>query len=143
MNAIRKTKGSVTFENKSHLSPTPLVMPVLRSIAGIMMLIGLTTTVGAQDKNQAAGAKVYNKWCAPCHDPGVDHPGTLALTAKYAGVKPPVIKEWTDLPPAVTRQFVRHGVSIMPFFRKTEISDTDLDNLASYLARNTPGSGGH
>ena len=101
----------------------------------LFSLILLAATAAAQD--QARGEAVYNKWCAPCHDPGVNHPGTLALSAKYAGVKSPVIKEWTDLLPAVTRTFVRNGVSIMPFFRKTEISDADLDALADYLARNT------
>jgi hypothetical protein len=30
---------------------------------------------------------------------------------------------------------VRHGVSIMPPFRKTEVSDTDLAALTAYLAR--------
>jgi mono/diheme cytochrome c family protein len=33
---------------------------------------------------------------------------------------------------------VRHGISVMPQFRKTEISDQELDALAAYLARNTP-----
>jgi hypothetical protein len=36
----------------------------------------------------------------------------------------------------VTKAFVRKGVSVMPFFRKTEIGDADLDALAAYLARN-------
>ncbi len=30
---------------------------------------------------------------------------------------------------------MRHGVSIMPFFRKTEISDADLDAIGAYLSR--------
>jgi (+)-pinoresinol hydroxylase len=112
----------------------------LQQIAGILTLIGLATTVTAQDQNLAAGEAVYNKWCAPCHAAGTAHPGTLALAAKYAGVKSPVLEEWTDLPPVLTKTFVRNGVSIMPFFRKTEISDADLDALAAYLARNTPGA---
>ena len=36
----------------------------------------------------------------------------------------------TDLVKAV----VRTGVSVMPFFRKTEVSDADLNALAAYLA---------
>jgi (+)-pinoresinol hydroxylase len=86
----------------------------------------------------AAGRAVYKKWCAPCHDPGVIHPGTNALTAKYQGVKSGVLLEWTDLPPPLVRQLVRNGISVMPQFRKTEISDADLDALAKFLARNTP-----
>ena len=106
-------------------------------IIGLIIFIALAATAVAQDQNQAMGEAVYNKWCAPCHDAGVNHPGTLALSAKYAGVKSAVIKEWTDLPPAVTKTFVRQGISIMPFFRKTEIPDADLNALADYLARNT------
>jgi (+)-pinoresinol hydroxylase len=37
------------------------------------------------------------------------------------------------------KTIVRQGVSFMPQFRKTEISDADLDALAVYLARgNSP-----
>jgi mono/diheme cytochrome c family protein len=86
----------------------------------------------------AAGRMVYAKWCAPCHDPGVAHPGTNALTVKYKGVKSGVLLEWRDLPPATVKALVRHGISVMPQFRKTEISDAELDALAAYLARNTP-----
>lgn len=91
----------------------------------------------AQQGNNAEGMRVYEKWCAPCHDPGIDHPGTLALTAKYAGAKSGILLEWTDLRPEITRSFVRTGISVMPFFRKTEISDAELEALAAYLARNT------
>jgi mono/diheme cytochrome c family protein len=86
----------------------------------------------------AAGRAVYTKWCAPCHDPGVMHPGTNALTVKYKGVKPGVLLQWTDLPPAAVKYVVRHGISVMPQFRKTEISDADLDALAKFLSRNSP-----
>ena len=65
-------------------------------------------------------------------------PGTVALQTKYKGAKPGLLSERTDLIPPVTKSFVRKGVSIMPFFRKTEISDADLDALAAYLARNHP-----
>jgi (+)-pinoresinol hydroxylase len=86
---------------------------------------------------QVQGRAVYEKWCAPCHDPGVTHPGTHALTVKYQGVKSGVLLEWTDLPPAMVKVLVRHGISVMPQFRKTEISDADLDALAAFLSRNT------
>jgi mono/diheme cytochrome c family protein len=106
--------------------------------AGIFFLL-FASFAAAQDGGHADGMRVYNKWCAPCHAPGIEHPGTLALTTKYAGVKSGVLLEWTDLRPEVTRAFVRTGISVMPFFRKTEISDAELDALAAYLSRNTPG----
>ena len=99
----------------------------------------LTAFASAQDLTgpQTQGRVVYAKWCAPCHDPGVSHPGTNALAAKYKGIKSAVLLEWTDLPAPLVKVLVRHGISVMPQFRKTEISDADLDALAAYLSRNT------
>jgi mono/diheme cytochrome c family protein len=87
---------------------------------------------------QARGQQVYERWCAPCHDPGSEHPGTLAIGVKYEGARPASILDWTDLAPETTRLVVRSGMYSMPFFRETEISDAELDDLAAYLARNTP-----
>jgi (+)-pinoresinol hydroxylase len=95
---------------------------------------------GADEATVQKGQKVYEYWCATCHGPG-NLPGTVALQAKYNGAKPALLSERTDLIPAVTKTFVRHGVSIMPFFRKTEISDADLDALAAYIARNNKAPG--
>ncbi|HET9359279.1 MAG TPA: cytochrome c [Vicinamibacterales bacterium] len=80
------------------------------------------------------GKAVYNEWCAACHDPGPRHPGTQALDALYRGKKPGALEQRTDLVPTLTETFVRRGVSVMPPFRKTEISDADLAALAAYLA---------
>jgi len=99
-------------------------------VAGLM----ISGTVRAQDVEH--GREVYRKWCAPCHAPGPEHhPGTEALAAKYKGGKPAALEERTDLTVEFTKQMVRNGVSIMPFFRKTEISDADLDALAAFLAK--------
>jgi mono/diheme cytochrome c family protein len=88
------------------------------------------------DAKLQKGHAVFQYWCAPCHAPGPGHPGTQALAAKYAdGSIPAVLEERTDLTPELTATFVRGGVSIMPPFRKTEITDADLDALAAYLAR--------
>jgi mono/diheme cytochrome c family protein len=105
------------------------------ALAGLTM--GTAQATGPSDP-YAPGRAVYTKWCAPCHDPGVIHPGTNALTVKYQGVKSGVLLEWKDLPPELVRHLVRNGISVMPQFRKTEISDADLDALAKFLARNTP-----
>jgi hypothetical protein len=61
--------------------------------------------------------------------------GTQALEAKYKGSKPALLEERTDLTPELVRFYVRHGSGVMPFFRKTEVSDADLDALAAYLSR--------
>lgn len=104
---------------------------------GLLCLIAVHA-FAADDANAAAiqkGKQVYEYWCATCH--GTNLPGTVALQTKYNGAKPALLADRTDLLPAVTKSFVRKGVTIMPFFRKTEISDADLDALAAYLARNS------
>lgn len=61
-------------------------------------------------------------------------PGTDALAAKYRGAVPALLEQRTDLTVESVTYVVRHGVSIMPFFRKTEISDSQLEDLAAYLS---------
>jgi mono/diheme cytochrome c family protein len=81
------------------------------------------------------GNELYQYWCATCHGRGPGQPGTTALAAKYKGALPGLLEERTDLSLQSIRFNVRRGTSIMPFFRKTEISDADLEAIAGYLAR--------
>ncbi len=90
---------------------------------------------GSGEAKVQHGSQVFQKWCAPCHAPGPLHPGTQALEAKYKGAQPGPLEQRRDLTPALVKTFVRNGVSIMAPFRKTEISDDDLDALAAYLSR--------
>ena len=86
----------------------------------------------------ARGKAVFTEWCAGCHAPGPRRPGTQALDALYKGKKPGALEQRTDLVPQLTQTFVRKGVSVMPPFRKTEITDAQLADLAAYLAPKTP-----
>jgi (+)-pinoresinol hydroxylase len=98
-----------------------------------LLALFVTQAFAADQATIDKGKQVFEYWCATCH--GAHLPGTMALQAKYKGSKPALLEERTDLVPAVTKAFVRNGVSVMPFFRKTEITDADLDALAAYLAR--------
>jgi mono/diheme cytochrome c family protein len=91
------------------------------------------------------GKQVYEYWCATCHGrglglPGLDAlPGTQQLRIKYRNTDiSPLLEERTDLVPDFIRVTVRQGVSFMPQFRKTEISDADLEAIAAFLTRNNP-----
>ena len=86
------------------------------------------------------GKAVFDEWCAGCHSRGPRQPGTQALEALYKGAKPAALEDRTDLVPTLTQTFVRKGVSVMPPFRKTEISDAQLADLAAYLAPKAPGA---
>ena len=104
-----------------------------------VVVAGAAFATHAQDDAAfARGQDVFERWCAACHAAGARHPGTQALEALYKGAKPAALEQRTDLVPELTRAFVRTGVSVMPPFRKTEISDDDLAALAAYLAPKTP-----
>jgi mono/diheme cytochrome c family protein len=96
--------------------------------------VSFANGAAAQDAAGQRGKEVFDYWCAPCHGDGPGKPGTNALQALYDGQKPALLEQRSDLTPELTKSFVRTGVSIMPFFRKTELSDADLDALAAYLA---------
>jgi mono/diheme cytochrome c family protein len=96
----------------------------------------------------AAGRLVFQLRCAPCHgaDRGGDSsrpqlPGTDALRIKYRGKVPALLEERTDLTAPVLRVYLRHGSWSMPPFRKTEVSDADIDAIAAYLAVSSAGAG--
>ena len=111
-------------------------------------LLGCGGAAAADDAAAvAAGKSVFQIRCAPCHgvgrggDPGREMlPGTDALRIKYQGRVPALLEQRTDLPEAVLRVFVRHGSWSMPAFRKTELSDADIANIAVYLAVSSRGA---
>ena len=58
-----------------------------------------------------------------------------ARRSKEVGIAVAQRASRTDLTPQSIKFFVRKGVSVMAPFRKTEITDADLDALAAYLSR--------
>ncbi|MBJ7579311.1 cytochrome c [Devosia sp. MC532] len=82
------------------------------------------------------GEQIYKYHCWNCHGEGPGKPGTTALAALHGDSLPAVLEERTDLDPEYIRYLVRNGVSIMPHFRQTHISDTQLEALVDYLTRN-------
>ena len=82
------------------------------------------------------GAAVFNNWCSACHSKDVRNaPGTRSLEFKYQGKRPAALEDRRDLTAETVKLFVRKGVATMPFYRKTEIGDADLDALAAYLSQ--------
>jgi len=117
-------------QNRYLLGATGAIVLVLLAAAG-----GLIDPAAAQDSEHAAGKAVFDYWCAPCHAPGPGHPGTQGLQIKYRGTDIPApLEERTDLTPVVVETFVRQGVLAMAPFRKTEITDAELAELAAYLS---------
>ena len=104
-------------------------------------LSAAATTAQAESQAQLRlGKRVYDRWCIDCHGAGegfagLGLTGTAALEEKYQGAVPALLEERRNLTPEFVAHFVRHGVSVMPFFRRTEISDAELTALGAYLAR--------
>jgi len=94
------------------------------------------TVATVSGQGQPRGYVEYQKYCSMCHGEGVGRPGTLALQAKYKGAEPALLDKRTDLNAALIKAYVRNGLTVMPIFRKTEISDAELDAIAAYLTRN-------
>ena len=113
-------------------------------LGGVALALAATVSVAQPPVSGAPrGKEVYDYWCLPCHGSGLglpgfnELPGTQQLRIKYRDTQiSPLLTERTDLVPDFVKVIVRQGVSFMPQFRKTEISDADLDALAAYLARN-------
>jgi len=117
-------------------------------ITSIYIASALCSAAAAAQDNHAdrvaAGKQLYEAHCFACHGLGPGFPpfpelaGTSALRAKYDGKLPALLTERTDLTPEFVAVFVRNGISIMPFYRKTEISDSELGSIGAYLSRNNP-----
>jgi (+)-pinoresinol hydroxylase len=110
-----------------------------------LVALAVAASAAAQSPEQVERGRVsYEYWCAPCHGPGIGNngaqhlPGTDALRVKYRGALPALLTERTDMAPDLVKTYVRQGITVMPFFRKTEIDDTELEAIAAYLTRNNP-----
>jgi mono/diheme cytochrome c family protein len=106
-------------------------------VAGI---IGTLAAGGALAADANNGKAVFLRWCQGCHEAlpgaGFDPPaGTYTLQQRYQGKLPAEIEQRTDLKAAQIKDLVRHGVNVMTPFRKTEITDQQLDDLIAYLVK--------
>jgi mono/diheme cytochrome c family protein len=83
------------------------------------------------------GHEVYQLWCSACHGFGQHTPGTMALFFKYEGKIPAPLEMRRGLNAQTLDYFIRNGISMMPSFRPTEISDSDIQAMADYLAESS------
>ena len=122
-------------------------LPLLISLAALMALPAMAKDKGNEGQRAVPGAgwsavpvsghdgkAMFERYCAVCHGAGPDHPGTMALDVKYKGAMPAELERRTDLSAAFVIATVRHGISVMPAERKTEIGDAELVAIAKYLA---------
>ena len=102
--------------------------------ARLFIVTVLLTLPGLQQlwAKELSGEEVYKKWCDGCHMDSPFAPGTIQLR-QSRGEDKALITKRTDLSAAYTRQLVRKGLNGMPLFRRTEISNEELDSLLEFL----------
>ncbi|MEI9887686.1 MAG: cytochrome c [Rhizomicrobium sp.] len=120
----------------------PMVLAVLLGVPALAAHVALTPQRAVPGAGWSrvpvpgsGGEQVFHRYCWECHGDGPDRPGTLALEAKYQGAVPARLDQRSDLNVGFITATVRHGISVMPSMRKTEISDAELKAIAAYLTR--------
>jgi mono/diheme cytochrome c family protein len=109
------------------------LIPVL--LAGAVLLPAATWAA-----DPVRGQQLFQNWCTSCHSPdrredGNYPPGTESLLNNYKGSKPAGLEQREDLSAAYVELVIRRGTRAMPLFRKTEISDQDMHDIAAYLSK--------
>jgi mono/diheme cytochrome c family protein len=118
-------------------------MKKIISIGITLLACSAALQVNAQDQTLLEmveqGRQVFENNCVPCHGtgPGDDGapmlPGTHALHLKYRGDLPALLTERTDLSVEFIQGVVRNGIASMPPFRKSEITDQDIQAIMAYI----------
>jgi mono/diheme cytochrome c family protein len=93
----------------------------------------VVSALAAAQPFRSPGEQIFFKWCSDCHSTPTGS-GTMALERKYKGTPSAILEQRDDLQADYVKAAVRNGISFMPSFRKTEISDAELDQVAAYLA---------
>jgi mono/diheme cytochrome c family protein len=117
----------------------------MRDAAALCLLVLLTFPVAAETSTISwtwlpvtaaadSGKAEFERACAICHGAGPDRPGTNSLQIKYDGRVPALLEQRTDLTADVVRFYIRNGVAMMPRFRKTELTDAQVEAIARYLS---------
>jgi mono/diheme cytochrome c family protein len=103
-------------------------------IAGALLALAGPAWTADVAAGTAPGKALFASHCAYCHAAGPGHAGTMRLTEARGAAKA-VLEERTDLDPAYVRLVVRQGLVEMPPWRRTEIDDAALQQIAAYLTR--------
>lgn len=107
--------------------------------AGALLATGAPLAV-AQDAPEDLGKQVFDVWCGICHGlpNGASGGGTETLAALYRGTEVPAqLEDRGDLTAELVVTLTREGRNTMPNFRKTEISNSELEALVAYLVGDT------
>lgn len=115
-------------------------MKLTSSLLALLLLTPATSVFAAEAEaaltpHQEQGRKLFNGSCIWCHGPNVW--GTFTLSRRL-GADHALLAQRTDLVGAYVKSVVRTGLGSMPAFRRTELTDADVEAIADYLTRANP-----
>lgn len=103
---------------------------MLSRISTTLLLLSLAAPLAAQTPSAAAGKALFESRCLYCHDERGT--GTVMLGHRL-GQEKALIGKRRDLSPAYVAAVIRNGVGSMPPYRRSEITDEELQALAVWL----------
>jgi mono/diheme cytochrome c family protein len=110
-----------------------------RAQLAVLLLAATAGPLAAQEPqltpHQEQGRKLYQSTCLYCHGEKVW--GTFALQRRL-GAEHGLLEKRTDLVAPFVKSVVRNGLGSMPAYRRTELTDADVEAIAAYLTRPRP-----
>jgi mono/diheme cytochrome c family protein len=85
------------------------------------------------------GQALFREKCGVCHLAGGG--GTWMLGRRH-GPEKALLEQRSDLLPLYVRYVARHGINSMPRFTRVELSDAQLEAIATYLTTPKPAAAG-
>lgn len=104
----------------------------------VMIVVSFCANAAGADEltvSQTKGQAIFRESCAFCHG---ERGHATTLLAKRLGQENALLEGRTNLTPELIRHVVRRGINSMPWYRRAELSDQDLDLVTSYLLRANP-----
>ena len=111
-----------------------IFMKTLEKMIRKFLILSFLLTVTLVQAEQEQGEGVYQKWCDGCHMDSPFAPGTIQLR-QLRGKNLALVLKRIDLKPDFLRHIIRKGMNGMPLFRRTEISNEELEKLIDFLVR--------
>jgi len=109
--------------------------PALATIALATAAVAQTGPPGNTAALRDNGHTLFSASCAYCHG---ERGFATALLSRRLGPGKAMLEARTDLTPEYVRHAVRHGVGSMPWYRRAELPDVDLDAIIVYLTAAKP-----
>lgn len=106
----------------------------MKGISKLAVIVTLGTLAGLShaQSQPRSGEETYSLYCEGCHRPDGEGPGTVMLGHRF-GEERASIRDNPTLNRAYLKQVVRYGFLEMAPFRKSEITDAELELLADYI----------